>query len=73
MTNELKIDRIRAWQNAGYVHPLTCGVSSLHENLDPVEKDGNVILRCPTCGYEQTWIPEVCLLPLPPPPFSGMT
>lgn len=61
MTNEEKISAVTRWQTAGYVHPLTCGVNSGHENLRAVERDGRVILECPTCGYVQEDIPAVVL------------
>lgn len=58
LTNEEKIDRINAWQEAGFVHPLTCPVSSTHGNLLPVVININVYLQCEKCGYIQNVIPE---------------
>lgn len=44
-------DNIRAWQFSPYLHPLTCGVSSLHDVLEIAEDGENMV--CPTCGYVQ--------------------
>jgi len=71
MTNAQKIANIQAWQNAGYVHELTCGVDSRHEALVPEERDGEVILVCPTCQKVQTFIPPVVLQGPPPNPLEG--
>lgn len=57
MSNEEIIKRINAWQNAGFVHPLTCRWSSKHPNLIPIERNGKVILECPQCKREQLSIP----------------
>jgi len=57
------VTNLRAWQAAGYVHPLTCE-RSIHGPLD-VSPTG---LRCKTCGYLQTWAPEVVAIHGPPPP-----
>lgn len=59
MSNEEKIQAIWYWQNKVPFHPLTCGVQSSHAELVGQEKDGNVILVCPTCGYEQDYVPSV--------------
>lgn len=61
LTNEQIIERVNAWQGAGFVHPLTCRWSSKHPNLVPVIKDGKVILKCPKCKGEQTTIPPSIL------------
>lgn len=57
MSNEEIIKRVNAWQDAGFVHPLTCIGSSKHPNLIPIEKDGRVILQCPKCKRVQLNIP----------------
>ncbi len=62
---------ITAWQNAGYVHPLTCGTDSGHANLVPEEAGGMLVLLCPTCGYQQSYIPECCLNGPGPNPFAS--
>jgi hypothetical protein len=67
-TNAEKIDALRRWQQAGYVHELTCGHNSTHPPLVPGEQAGIVILECSECGYTQTDIPEVCYN-VPPNPF----
>jgi hypothetical protein len=64
-SNEL-VQRIKKWQANPHFHPLTCGVDSGHEILEPVEKDGKVSLVCPTCGWVQSYMPAVFDLPEPP-------
>lgn len=39
------------------VHPLTCGNDSRHTILFPFWTGTSVILRCPDCDYEQTYLP----------------
>jgi hypothetical protein len=56
---EAIMERVRAWQANGMVHPLTCATDSEHQRLVPVEKNGQVVLRCLDCDYEQTWIPAM--------------
>lgn len=55
--NEKIIAKLKEWQSNPMFHPLTCGSDSNHGDLVPVEKDGNVILKCPDCDYEQYHIP----------------
>jgi hypothetical protein len=58
VTNADLIARIARWQNAGTVHPLTCGNDSRHAVLVARERDdGSVYLACPDCTYTQTHIP----------------
>ncbi|MEK7121364.1 MAG: hypothetical protein AAB857_01510 [Patescibacteria group bacterium] len=61
MTNQQIIDKINQWQNSGFVHPLTCGNDSQHQDLIPKELDGKVVLACSDCNYIQNWIPEEVL------------
>ena len=61
LTNDEVVERINAWQNAGFVHPLTCRWKSSHANLKPIIKKGSVILICPDCKREQLTIPEPVL------------
>lgn len=63
-TLEQKAENIKAWQEAGFVHPLTCGVSSSHAVLEPDGSSGNCDLVCPTCGWRQReeHVPEFALL-----------
>lgn len=64
-------DAINAWQSSGYVHPLTCGVDSRHDNLQPWNIGGQLMLLCPTCSYTQEKIPDFILSGMPPdPPFQ---
>lgn len=60
-TNEDIIRIVTKWQDAGFVHELTCRVDSLHAALVPIEKGGKVVLECPTCGAAQEEIPAVVL------------
>ncbi len=71
MNNAEKIAAINKYQNAGYVHELTCGNSSSHKALRPVERNGRVILICDDCDYVQSWIPEYCF-DLPPNPMEAL-
>lgn len=59
MTNEEQIQRIRDHQNCDRVHPLTCRHGHAHRNLEPVERDGKVILICLDCDYVQGWVPGI--------------
>ena len=62
MTNEEKIKQITRWQNCDCVHPLTCGSDDCsYVVLEAIEKDGDVILTCPECGYKQAYLPD-CVL-----------
>lgn len=71
LTNERKIANVQRWQAASWMHPLTCGNDSGHANLEPVERDGKVVLICKDCPYVQEWIPTCCLHGPPPDPFEG--
>ena len=54
MDNSERIKIIASFQDNPFVHPLTCGVDSLHQNLVPVDcGDDEVILKCLDCGYKQ--------------------
>lgn len=53
MTNQERMDVVNSYQDNPFVHPLTCGNNSSHDNLVPVEKSGEVILQCPNCIYKQ--------------------
>lgn len=57
-TNQEIIESVKRHQGNQYLHPLTCGKDSRHDILVPEERDGKVVLVCPTCGYVQTMIPE---------------
>ena len=61
MTNQEVIERVNLWQNTGFVHPLTCGNDSQHQNLIAKEFDGKVLLTCVDCDYIQDWIPPEVL------------
>lgn len=60
LSNQEIIDRVNAWQHAGFLHPLTCQHSK-HPNLVPVIVKDRVILKCTECKYEQANIPPSIL------------
>lgn len=60
-TNEDIIRIVKKWQSAGFVHELTCRLDNDHAPLVPIERDGKVILGCPTCGTAQSDIPDFVL------------
>ncbi len=60
-TNADIIRIVNKWQEAGFVHELTCRADSRHEALTPVEREGKVVLLCPTCGEAQEEIPALVL------------
>lgn len=58
------IEKINRWQSHEEVHPLTCGIDSSHELLEPrlslvndVTGDHELILVCKNCEWRQD-IPE---------------
>ena len=65
MTNQDLIDAVKAHQSNKYVHPLTCGVDSRHEILVAEEREGKVVLTCPTCGWVQGYMPTFLTMKLP--------
>lgn len=52
-----QVAAITRWQEAGYVHELTCGNDSRHRAL-VAENAG---LRCLDCDYTQNWVPEIVM------------
>ena len=60
-SNEDIIRIVTKYQNFGMVHELTCASESRHEALVPVERDGKVVLVCPTCQSVQESIPAFVL------------
>lgn len=55
-TPESDRDAFDAWQNAGFVHPFTCGGGGgpcSGVDLCPAVTDGRVELLCPHCGRVQ--------------------
>lgn len=53
------LNAIDFFQDEFYGHPLTCGNDSQnHELLRGSVRNGQVILVCPSCDYEQEWIPQ---------------
>lgn len=57
--NELNSIRniIKEWQSNTYVHPLTCGNESRHQNLvtqlDKYEDNFELLLVCKDCNWKQ--------------------
>jgi hypothetical protein len=61
MTNVEKIAAVNRWQAEPLVHSLTCGNDSCHMVLRPTEVNGRVILVCPDCEYQQSFVPDEVL------------
>lgn len=59
MNTEEIVKLVNEYQNITIVHHLTCGVEGCREELAAGIKSGQVVLKCPSCGYEQTRIPEI--------------
>ena len=64
MKNSEIISSVIKYQKNMNVHPLTCGNSSLHPVLKPIEKNNDVILICEECDYTQLNIPGVVFMDL---------
>ena len=60
-TNQEIIRIVKLWQESGHVHELTCRLDSTHATLIPFERDGKVLLGCPTCGTAQDLLPKFVL------------
>lgn len=60
-TNADIIRIVNKWQTSAMLHDLTCGADSRHASLAPVERDGKIVLECPTCGAVQERIPDFVL------------
>jgi len=64
LTNKDIIEKVREYQDDERWHPLTCGSRNKHpshpshQKLEPIEIDGEVILKCPKCDYTQDYIPS---------------
>ena len=58
-THEQLIADVRAHQEAGIYHALTCWNDSSHQLLQAEVRDGAVVLFCPDCDYVQTHIPDL--------------
>lgn len=58
-------EALRAWQDCGWAHPLTCGACNIALPMIP-EKRG---LVCPLCFHVQEDVPAMCLT-LPENPAS---
>lgn len=60
MTAEQVMAAVSVWQARGFPHALLCGQSG-HRPLVAMPGEDDVELRCPDCGYRQSWIPEEVL------------
>lgn len=58
-----QVTNISLWQTTPWVHQLTCGTDDCRTVL-AVYAQG---LKCPKCGYRQTWVPGVVAENGPPP------
>ena len=60
-----KVEALKNWQATDHVHPLTGG--ECPGKLEPLNKDNQVVLVCPDCGWSQpeSAIPSVCFGPVP--------
>ena len=62
MTNPEIIAAVERWQTDPRLCPLTCRASGdVHGPLQPIEKDGHIMLVCPNCGCSEDEIPDVVL------------
>lgn len=52
---------VNKWQKAGFVGVMTCAADGCKTDLEPIERKGEVILKCPACVYEESMIPSVVL------------
>lgn len=59
MNTEEIVKRVNEYQNITIVHRLTCGTEDCREELAAEIKSGQPVLKCHSCGYEQTRIPEI--------------
>lgn len=55
LTPEQKLALVKAWQDAGFVHELTCGNDSGHPPLVPKLEGDAVVCECPFegCGFRR--------------------
>jgi hypothetical protein len=60
-SNQEKIETLKRWQAAGFVHPLTCLKDSRHPLPEPQEIKGEVVLVCPKCKSVQKNLPHSIL------------
>jgi hypothetical protein len=61
LTNPDIIRIVNKWQTAGFVNVMTCSTDGCKTVLEPIERKGEVLLKCPACAYEEKMIPEVVL------------
>lgn len=51
---DAEVESLNAFQNAGVMHPFTCGNDSRHEVLHATAGGW----ECPSCDYRQDWAHE---------------
>lgn len=62
LTNEEIIQKVIEWQEAEFIHDLTCFNSSKHQPLIPFEDESGIVkLMCLDCKYVQANIPKSIL------------
>lgn len=67
------VEAVKAWQSAGFVHPLTCGNDSRHRPLVPqADGESDVVLVCHDCDYRQVKIPSVVTRATPKNPLADV-
>ena len=59
--NRRIIDKVSLWQDFKYVKPLACKKDDCDGILTPKESRLKVILRCPLCGFVQSYVPKTIL------------
>jgi len=59
--NKNIIEKVKLWQAFKYVKPLVCKKEGCGGILDPKESRLKVILKCPKCGFTQTYVPRTIL------------
>jgi hypothetical protein len=61
LTNSDIIRIVTKWQKAGFVHEMTCATDGCKTVLEPIERKGEVRLKCPACVHEEAMIPQKVL------------
>lgn len=59
--NKSTIEKVNLWQNFKYVKSLTCKKEECDGVLEPKESKLKVILKCPKCGFIQSYVPRTIL------------
>lgn len=72
--NKEQIEKIKAFQNCGWLHPLTCCGEGecLRNNNDGILIPDEEGLTCPCGEYGQNYVPAFVLSDLPEEPFKDL-